>query len=64
MIKDFNGTITMLSNSYNTTFLSFEDEDGNNYSIKTDKPLFSIPDILKIYTNAGSTTFDTYKRKK
>lgn len=54
----------MLSNSYNTTFLSFEDEDGNNYSIKTDKPLFSIPDILKIYTNAGSTTFDTYKRKK
>lgn len=62
--NDFNGTVTMISNSYNTTCLTFEDEEGRMYSFKTDKALYPVPDVVKIFTNSKGTTFDTYKRNK
>lgn len=63
-VKSFKGEIAIMSKSFNTTTMLFNDKAGNTYAFTTDKELYNKPDVVKLYTNSRLTTFDTYKRKK
>lgn len=62
-IDSLSGTMSVLSNTYNTKKITFQDNRGRVYTVATDKALADCPSQVKVYLDSALKKYDTYKRK-
>ena len=62
-IGSLSGTMSVLSNTYNTKKITFQDNRGRVYTVATDKALADFPSQVKVYLDSSLKKYDTYKRK-